>query len=778
MPISRKRKESKKTKTNKKKPKPFEVVKQKFVRIENNFFQNDLPFEEKTKMLVQIANKAILDSNNEFENLTNYFRKYDPLYLCSFASYYFQRQQAGIDEEAINGYYEFYPFYIEILQSVSLMQEKALSAKPLHENIENFKNTITSLCRSQSFSHLRLAEKAKNHDDVGAIMLRSEMMNHTMAVRNWAYVQQMEDTAFELADLVADKFILKFGFCSKNLLKILFQSISIIEKKLNAHLQKTSTIVRSKTLNDVFDNYEELFPSIKKTTISQRNELWLTMGKNIKTLKGTILEHSDYYLSDIYTVSVNDIFDHFSGAISRDEIITILDKISFCFGDLSARNKDYVFLDNPIHSKPFIKLEEEKYFSVIVHMFSHLGVDILERLISDDIKLQKEYATKKGKLLESKVEKLFKESFPTAQILRGSLWFCPIKQKQYENDLIILIEEFVIVVECKSGTVSPPARRGATDRLFKTLKELVVDPSEQAIRFQNYLLKNPTIHEFKTKSGKINIVDTTSRKYFIPLGVTLSNLGSIGCNLKKLIDAKVVSYKLNELAPSISFTDLEIIFELLPLECEKIHYLSRRREFEAHLNFQGDEMDLFGFYLDNGFNIGETEYDNSNYIDLTLKSKEIDPFFIGKHRGIEVKRPYLQKSKYWEDILTQIENRGTSWLQSSYILLNLPKEDQIKFEKNLEKLKKNIIKGKCEKKHNYVVMYCGPHRRQYVLVGYPYKNIDKIERNDVINDIIVSFEDNKDIRGIIVLGYNLDSMNYPYSVMAGSLKTNFFDSLD
>ena len=778
MPVSSKRKSTKKTKTNKKRPKPYEVVKQKFVKIENNFFPDDLPFEKRTEMLVQIADEAKIESDKEYENLIAYFRNYDPIYLCSFASYYFQSQNAGIDEEAINGYFEFYPFYIEIIQSVALMQEKAISAKPLHENIEKYKNTITNLCRNQSLSHLKLAEKSRSQEDIGAIMLRSEMMNHTMAIRNWAYVQQMEDTAFELAELVADNFIHKFGFCSKNLLKILFHSIPIIEKKLNTHVQKIAKIARSKTLNDVFDNYEELFPSVHKTTISNRSKLWHSLGQNINILKNTIIEHSDYNLSNIYTVSVEDIFDYFSGEISRDEIVLILDKISYCFGDLSTVNKDYLFLDNPIHSKPFIKIEEDKYFSVIVHMFSHLGVDLLERLISDDIKLQKEYSAKKGKLLEDKVEILFKESFPTAKILRGSLWDCPVKQKQYENDLIILIEEFVIVVECKSGTVSPPARRGATDRLFKTLKELVVDPSEQAIRFQNYLMQNPTVHTFKTKSGKTNIVDITSKKYFIPLGVTLSNLGSIGCNLKKLIDAKVGSYKLEELAPSISFTDLEIIFELLPLECEKIHYLSRRREFEAHLNFQGDEMDLFCFYLENGFNIGEAEYENSMHFNLTLKSKEIDPFFIGKHRGVDVKKPILQKTKYWADILKQIENRGTSWLQSSYILLNLPKEDQIKFEKNIEKLKKNIIKGKCIEKHNYMVMYCGPKRRLYVIVGFPYKDIDINERNDVINDIIVSFEDNKEIRGIIVLGYNLDTMRYPYSVMAGSLKTNFFDSLD
>jgi len=115
--------------------------------------------------------------------------------------------------------------------------------------------------------------------------------------------------------------------------------------------------------------------------------------------------------------------------------------------------------------------------------------------------------------------------------------------------------------------------------------------------------------------------------------VTFSNLGLIGSNLKKLVESKVVDKKLEELAPSISFTDLEIIFELLSFEVEKIHYLARRREFEAHMQYEGDELDLLSFYLDNGFNIGETEYKKNLALNLSMKSKELDPYIVGTSEG-------------------------------------------------------------------------------------------------------------------------------------------------
>ena len=775
MPKSRNRK--KKKRTHKRRPKPYEVVKQEFVRFKNPI-PPDIPFEDRMKFLLDYGNKAQIEFEKAYIQLTKYFEEYDPLYICSFCSYYFVRQEEGLDEEAINGAIDFPPFYLEVIQCLSLMREQTITAKPLYDKVEDLKANIKNLNQNLSYSYLRLIEKAKNQDDIGSILLRTEMMIHTLAVRNWAYIEQMESIAYELADLVKEKFIKVVGFEPNIFLKILFGLTELTEKKLNIHLHKTLPFIRAKTYNEVFDCYEHEFSHVDKTDFKKREEIWNMAGKKIENLKALFMQHSDLFLQNIFTHRIDEIYEFFNNAITKDDISKVLDKLSLSFGDLSDINKDFIFLDNPVHKKPFIKTNSEEYYSVIPHMFFHLGVDLFENFIIEDNNLKNEYLSKKGKYLESKVENLFKNSFPKGRIIKGSMWKCPIENKTFENDITILIEDFAIIIECKSGTISPPAKRGAPDRLFKTMKELVVEPSEQAIRFQEYLKANPRLHNLETKSGIKNKIDSSKIKYFVPLGVTLSNLGSIGCNLKKLIDAKIITHKLDQLAPSISFSDLEYIFEILTLQSEKIHYLSRRREFEAHLNFNGDEMDLFGFYLDNGFNIGETEFDELNHIDLTLKSKELDPYFIGRKRGVDVKKPILQKTKYWNDLLTKIEKDSKNWLTASYILLNLPKEDQIKFEKNLKKLFEAVLDGKVKKKHNYMILSFGPERRKYILAGYPYKNTDIETRNNVINDIIEMYDKDESVRGILVLGYNLLADNYPYTVIAGSLRNDFFDELE
>lgn len=778
MPVSKKRKKRKKsTKIKKKVYKPYEVVKHEFVRFDNPF-PKDIPFEKRLEIIIEIGNKSKEEYEKEYANLICYFKEYDSLYLCSFCAYYFGRHEEGIDREAIDGYIDFPPYYLEILQCVALMTEKVISAKPLNEKITDFESTIKNLNKSQSASYFKLAEKVSSQEDISAIVLRTEMMVHTLAVRNWAYVNQMNEITLELANLIETVFKDGIGFIPSHLLDLLSGIIELNENKLNNHLKRTRSFVTPKKYDDVFTKYEEAFPTVDKTNTAQREKIWSLVGKNIKNLKAMFLAHSDYFLSDVYSHSIIEVSNHLSNKISEVEISNILDKLSYHLGELSEINKDFIFLDNPVHLKPFIKTDEEKYFSVIPHMFSHIALDILESFIEQNSIINKQYLSVKGKYLEEKVENLMRKSFPKAKVYKGSLWKRKDDDKLYENDLIVLIEEFAIIIECKSGTISPPAKRGAPERLFKTMKELVVEPSEQAIRFQNFLKENPKLHKLKTKSGTVNNIDSSKIRFYVPLGLTLSNLGSIGCNLKKLISSKIISHKLSELAPSISYTDLEIIFEILTTQAEKIHYLSRRREFEAHVNFQGDEMDLFGFYLDNGFNIGETEFDENFLIDLTLKSKELDPYFIGKHRNVKVEKPTLQKTEYWSDLLMKIESSSKNWLVSSFILLNQPKEDQIEYEKKLKQLMNMVINDECEKKHNYLFMHFGPERRKYILVGYPYKDTDRETRDGIINDIVGLIEEQENVKGYLIIGYDLNSINYPYTVLAGSMKTRLFDKLD
>jgi hypothetical protein len=780
MPISRNRKnKSTKKPSNKKvKPKPYQVLKPSFFELQNPF-PPDTPFEKRLEVILQIGDKAEKDFEADYQKLVNdYLNVYDPLYLISFCIFYFLSHQEGIDEEAINGRIDFHPFYVEILQAFTLMRSPAITAEPLSAKSKNFYELLKSLNKNQSYRYYKMAKGAQDENSLHAVTLRMEMMVHTLAVRNWAYEPQMQKVTADLAAMIERKFVNVFNFSAVALVEILIGLTELTNERLNDHLKKIRSFGLCKRPVEIFDAYQNSFPHTVRVNEKEREEMWRHSGKNIKHLIIMLMAHADLQLPDVLTFSLEDLQKLTQRDVDYDGLKQIINLLSYKFGALSEHNKDHIFLSNPIHTKPFIQLESGKYFSGVTWLMSHLGIDIMETLISTAPVLKAEYAKLKGKYLENNITALFKSSFPTAEIVAGSQWQSDKEDKLFENDLLVLLNDFAFVVEAKSGTVTLPAKRGAPNLFFETLKELVVEPSEQAIRFQEFLKENRREHHFKTKQGGTNVIDSSKIKYFVPIGITLSNLGPIGCNLKKLTDAKIVGHTLNELAPSISITDLEVIFEILPSESQKVHYLARRREFEAHLAFQGDEMDLFAFYLENGFNIGETEFDKDFHINLTLMSKQLDPFFIGRSKGLSIKKPLLEMSNFWSDLLEKIEGKkGPLWLTACFILLNSTKEDQLKFEKEFNKLKALIKKGTAPNHHNWVLFVSGPLRRQYAIIGFAYENISKLERDNLLSHIIAE-EGHKEMRGVLIIGQDLSKSHYPYSVLAGRLETNFFDKLE
>ena len=310
-----------------------------------------------------------------------------------------------------------------------------------------------------------------------------------------------------------------------------------------------------------------------------------------------------------------------------------------------------------------------------------------------------------------------------------------------ENDLTVVVDCVAIVVEAKSGLITPSARRGGPARFRQTVKELIEEPAGQAFGFIRLLKSQPGAHNFTTRRGEINKIDSSAIRYYIPLTVTLEQFGSVS-NLKDIIEAGITNKSISELASVINLTDLMVIFEILDLQSEKVHYLGRRREFDAHLRFHGDELDVLAFYLDQGFNIGEAEFSGQHRIMLSIASKQLDPYFVGKDSGVSVPKPVLAMTEKWKAILQQLElGKSDHWLDQAGMLLNVPVDEQKKFQRQFEKLGQRVKRGRLEKPHNWVILLTGPPERRFFFAVYPYLNIDRDLRNSVINGILDTGEE-------------------------------------
>ncbi|MCP6720507.1 MAG: hypothetical protein KJI72_04290 [Patescibacteria group bacterium] len=753
---------------------PWAPVKMKMFELPDPF-PDDLSQSKRKEIFKKYVKDAKECFDMKYPLLERWFEEYDPLYLLSFCAVYFLSCPEGIDREAL-GEQEFFCHYLEILQAFALINERCDSAQPLLEKQNQFMDEMKEIGDTMQVRLFDMVGEIEEDTDIHKQELRFSMMAATTAVRNWAYFYQMERVATDLARLVRDRFFNKYGLESDKIIRMLFQLCSLVEDKLNTHLNKTKTFFKKKTLPEIIASYNIAFPENVPIKGKDLDTMWELANKDIKKLKLMLICHSDLKLQDIYTFTLNDIADAYGDRTKTKKLQYLLDKWSFCFGDLKNQNKEYIIMDNPVHHKPFIKTDDSVYFSSAIGMLPHISISLLEEIIFEDAVWKKEYTDElKSKYLEKEVERLCMKYFPTASIFRGSCWGNPNDDKAYENDLCVVLDNFAIIIESKSGLMSPAARRGAPKSLKENLTKLVIEPALQANRFIDFLKSNKRLHKFSTIRGVVNEIDSSLIDYYIPLSITLEQMGGIVSNLKNLIDAGMVDKKINELAPSMCLTDFEIVMDTLSLEASRVHYLSRRREFEYNVNYTGDEISLLAFYLDNGFNIGDTEFKKGISMNISLKSKELDPYFIAKGDGKILEKPKLAMTKWWEDMLGYINKRKKrNWVTNSYILLSTTIDQQKEFELRFKGLKKLIKRGKAPHRHTWIIFLSGCKKRSHLIIGFPYNTTDKELRNDLMAESLSPDNDVGEVLGALCIGQNIDTADYPYSVLGGRNENKLF----
>ena len=66
--------------------------------------------------------------------------------------------------------------------------------------------------------------------------------------------------------------------------------------------------------------------------------------------------------------------------------------------------------------------------------------------------------------------------------------------------------------------------------------------------------------------------------------------------------------------------------------------MATRSEFEANAHYVADETDLLAFYIDNGFNIGEKEYDGTTLVIYGM-SEMLAPYYMSVWTREKVENP-------------------------------------------------------------------------------------------------------------------------------------------
>ena len=733
-------------------------------------FPEALTKEQRLEVIRRVASEAEGTFQREYFRLNEWFQQYDALYLLAYCSTYFLSRPEGVDPE-VKGHLDFYAHYLEILQAFSLMQDRSFTSEPLGPEAGELLDLMGAIGDAIQW-RLMGTRGDLTDEEIHQHFVLQGIRTQTTAVRNWAYLHHMCEVGQALANTVRSAFIDLHGVDPVKLMETLLNLARTSEDRVNQHIDRVRSFYLQRSLQEVAAAYVDTFPDVVGF---DADHLFEMVGRHVASLKAMLVQHSDLRLADNFTFTLDDIATAYGEGADRGSLGRLFDKLAMPFGELRDQNMEHVILDNPVWKKPFIKIANETYFSAVIGLMPHYTLAIFEALVSEDSGLEERYRLRKARYLEDDLESLFRKSFPSGKIHLGSMWDDGAGGNG-ENDLTAVVGSVAIVVEAKSGLISPPARRGAPERFQRTVRELIADPAEQANRFIGVLKSLQAPHAFPTENGLVNTIDVSKVRYYIPITVILEQFGSVS-NLRSLVESSITTKTLPELAPVISLTDLMVIFDILDLQSEKVHYFARRREIDAHLVWHGDELDIRGFYLEHGLNIGETEFSGEHVYELSMNSKLFDLYYEGQESGVSIPKPGLALTQRWKNMLIRLDQgKVDNWLDASILLLNVPFQDQRKLENKLEKLSGRVRRRKTKQPHNAVILLAGPPQRRFFLAFYPFTGTDRETRNEKIQEFL-DMPEAKESRGAICVGIDINETRLPYSVIAFLRLPDLFDEL-
>jgi hypothetical protein len=274
-----------------------------------------------------------------------------------------------------------------------------------------------------------------------------------------------------------------------------------------------------------------------------------------------------------------------------------------------------------------------------------------------------------------------KRLFPVAVVIRSACFPDPDNAGgETEADVVVAWGPFLVICEAKGKRIANDAMRGNREKLKRTIRENIQDAFIQSRRVVRILERDGKI-QFKEKAtGRLIEVKQDSLRRVMSISVTLQHFMGIPTQLA--VTQGLGLFKGNAYPWSVSIDDLDVITRFSGSPDVFLHYIERRIAHQkCNVDFHGDELDIFGHYLDNRLHPSLyegrkdiEEHTGKNCISFQGGEERFAPFYMSEWTGepppsskVEIKVP-----PEIQNVLNELRNRyddGSRWI--AFALLGL-----------------------------------------------------------------------------------------------------------
>lgn len=648
--------------------------------------------------------------------------------------------------------------HVEMCQAIALTyqsnQFKGNAVAPMEvQRLFDASRKLFEAHQLSSFEAINFDADSEQREILG---LQELMRGHTKTVRNWGTNSQVRELSAELylpLDAMLDEAV---GFSCSDI----FKFFSALEERFSGLAQERFDLLRELAMvrdkREILKAYcalcefdSDLDGLAKKLNIDQMSR---------RDVRLFCMSHLDLSASDLCEFSIAEMAE--KSNLDVQKVQAILHEYSLDYGSLAQANEQHFFLSNPVWNRPIIRVGAEIFFCAMPQLFFSFVIPNMEKVFPSE--LRPRVSNRRAEYLEKKIESIFLRRFPEASVESKVKW--RHDGRQYETDLLVQIDSFLIIVEAKSGRVSEPALRGAPNRMKRNIEELFLEPNEQSLRLKNKIERVITGEEIDEDFVRQFPVALDSVKRIVRLSVSLEDFGALQSNLKQHVVASWLPEGF-EPCPSLNLADFETLFDFLEHPVQIIHYLLRRSEMEGQFSYIGDELDLMGLYIQTQFSMGMLTPEDQ--LVITGMSEALDSYYNARDIGKAQDKPQPLVSPLFKSILSQLESRKTyRWTEMGVVLNCFSPDDQRSMLGKLGDLKRIVSKNWRTPDHlNSLILV--PAKTSHIACVFTYfTNGNRNERHRYMENAASKALEKEHITQCIVIGKNIERTDTAYDAIA------------
>lgn len=618
------------------------------------------------------------------------------------------------------------------------LESRCLDLQPVVEQVKIVRDAFMAYNEYLLCSKNEIAEITHS----GTAELQFQARLRTLFTRNWASPSRMKEVGRRLFRQFDSSFVNGYQLSAAQIIHLFEYIEESICKQMDAHLQLKRKILAAKSIKKSISIYASSLPDMELATLQDYAEK-STSKKNVINL---LYMESDLFIAHSFKIDLNQLKTHFP-SLSDGAIQKLLEAISLQPGELEGLNPLHLLLTNPIWTRPVIHVDGNFYIPGL-HIPSAFLFPILERLLySTTPAMKAAYEKYRAEFLETEAMKALVESFPNSKVFRNLHWYDP---KQGETDVLLIHQNFYLIVEAKSSQASDSAKRGG-ESVEQMMKKIVHVASQQGRRLELLL---------KSETGQIELLTETKDKIKIAVEPG-RQVVRIALNLDPLVagltDLAVSIDSATNPSIAMGLSDFQLILECLNSTSERAYYFFARNIFQSNFRFAGDELDLLGIYVSYGFDWAN--YQKNAFLNFVGASRFVtDP--ISQHRNRKPSKRLI--TTWWQDCIAYSEkDEDLKTIDTQLALWDISFEMQQTIERARIATAKQIHRADSSDPLVFLlptVIFAAPA----MIVGLVYLNAKEQPVTAMLEDVSSKMLESTASDYVLAISFDLKSGSYPY----------------